>query len=126
MPLAVANVAAKGRGVFTTSKISKGEPIATDCVVLVPKDHFEQVGPPLACYPLAWDKECHCLVLGLISLVNHAEEPNSYPERDMKKLLLRLVAKRDIEAGEEITYHYKVPLWFEPEPPAKLNLEGIK
>ena len=122
--LAIASLSDKGRCVFATTDIAKGETIATDCVVVVPTVHFEQIGRPLACYPLAWSKDLSAMVLGVISLVNHSDQPNCYPERDFSRLLLRLVAKRDIEAGEEITYDYKVPLWFEPKPPSRLNLEG--
>ena len=121
--LAVANLADKGRCVFATTSIAKGDQIVADSVVVVPTLHFEQIGPPLACYPLAWSKDLSAMVLGVISLVNHSDQPNCYPERDFSRLLLRLVAKRDIEPGEEIVYDYKVPLWFEPKPPSRLTME---
>lgn len=124
--ICVARVAGKFRGVFALEGIKKGADIVTDCVVLVPQDHFDKIGPPLVWYPFAWKDGVSAIGLGLTSLANHSDQPNCYPERDYSLLLLRLVAKRDIEAGEEIVYDYKVPLWFEPKPPSRLNLEGTK
>jgi SET domain-containing protein len=122
--LCVAKAGRKFRGVFALDNIEKGAVVVVDCVVLVPHDHFEQIGPPLAWYPFAWKDGVSAIALGLTSLANHSREnPTCYTERDYANLLLRFVAKRDIEAGEEITYDYKVPLWFEPEPPARLNLK---
>jgi SET domain-containing protein len=125
--LAVAIIAGKGRGVFALEAIASGEAVVTDCVIAVPHDHFERVGPPLGSYPFAWRDGNDALALGLTSLANHdGKDPNCFTERDYARQLLRLVAKRDIKAGEEITYDYKVPLWFEPKPPSRLNLEGTK
>lgn len=122
--LAVAKVEGKGRGVFALEPIAKGEVVVTDNVLLAPTKSFVQTGV-LAHYPFCWDSPDNaCIALGLTSLANHdGENPNCLTERDFGRLLLRLIAKRDIEAGEEITYDYKVPLWFEPKPPTRLNME---
>lgn len=121
--LATGNVEGKGRCVFTLDPIAKGAVIDFNQVILLDRDYVDQCGAPLSDYPLAWDDKHHALVLGSISLVNHANEPNAFIEREPTHLLLRLVALRDIEPGEEIAYDYKVPLWFEPKPCARLTLE---
>jgi hypothetical protein len=123
--LTVGLIDGKGRCLFANEDIAKGSPVATDCVLLVPHDHFEQVGPPLACYPFAWTDGTDAIALGLVSIANHdAENPNCVTERNFGAQMIRLVASRDIEAGEEITYDYKLPsLWFTPRPPSRLNLK---
>jgi hypothetical protein len=121
--LLVGQVAGKGKCVFTDAPIRDGDPVATEFVILIPKEVFDVAGPPLSDYPLGWDDTHHCIVCGLITFVNHGDEPNSRVERDTNNLVLRLVAMRDIEPGEEITYDYRVPLWFQSKPAARLMLE---
>lgn len=127
MPLLlVSTIQGKGRCVFAGEKINSGNAVDTNHVLLFAREYVDHCSSPFGDYPLAWDDTHHALVLGPISLVNHSGEPNTYTEREKTHLLLRLVALRDIEAGEEITYDYKVPLWFEPEPPGRLNLKEIE
>jgi hypothetical protein len=120
--LAVAEVAGKGRCVFAGERIAKGTAVTSDSVVTIPKAVVDAAGLPFAAYPFAWNMTQHCVALGLTSLANHdGVAPNCHVSRNLSKKLIGLIAKRDIEAGEEVTYDYKVPLWFEPQPPAKLG-----
>ena len=119
--LTIASVGKKGRCVFAGEKIAKGSIVTSDPVVTMPKAVVDAAGLPFAAYPFAWNLTQHCVVLGVTSLVNHdGSDPNCHVSRNLRQQILGLIAKRDIEAGEEITYDYKVPLWFEPEPPARL------
>lgn len=52
------------------------------------------------------------VALGLISLCNHSESPNSDYEFDYENNVIVWRALRDIGPGEEVTLHYKVPIWF--------------
>jgi SET domain-containing protein len=118
--LFISSVKGKGRCLFAGEPIAEGGVIDTNSVLMFPKAQTEELKPPLQCYPFAWDHLCDCIALGSVSIANHSNEPNAYLQRDHVNLLIRLVANRGIEKGEEITYHYRVPLWFEPEPPARL------
>ena len=124
--LALAEVEGKGRCVFTTERIPKGAWVTSDPIVTLPRQHTQALvnaRSPIHAYPFAWTENHDAIVLGLTSLANHSDVPNCHTARNLGKQLLGLVAKRDIEPGEEITYDYKVPLWFEPKPPATLNLK---
>jgi SET domain-containing protein len=122
--LVVAPIKGKGRCVFAAEDIAKGGVIDTNPVLLFPHWQTVELKPPLQNYPFGWDGDFDCIPLGSVTLANHSDVPNAFTQRDFGNLLLRLVALRDIGAGEEITYDYKVPLWFEPKPPSRLNLEG--
>jgi hypothetical protein len=122
--LAIGVVEGKGRCLFATTDIAKGMPVVTDCVVLVPHEHFEQIGAPLAAYPFAWTAGVDAIAFGLVSFANHdAANPNCVTERNFGAQMIRLTAIRDIAAGEEITYDYKVPLWFTAKAPSTITLE---
>lgn len=121
MPLCVREIDVRGRGVFTTHNIPEGAEIIRGYVSLIPREAFDL--NPIGDFPLAWDDKFHALVWSALSLVNHSDSPNAKVERDDKHKLIRLVATRDIVAGEEIVYDYMTPLWFEPKPPARLTTE---
>ena len=123
--LAVASVDGKGRCVFAREAITKGSIVTADPVALIPKSHVDalaKAGSPFAAYPFAWTPHTHAVPLGLTSLANHSDEPNCHVSRNIDRKVLGLIAKRDIDPGEEITYDYKVPLWFDPQPPSRLSL----
>jgi SET domain-containing protein len=121
--LCLATIEGKGRGVFAGEDIAEGGVIDQNPALIFPHWQTEELKPPLQWYPFGWDKDFDCIPLGSLTLANHSQDPNAFVQRDFAKQLIRLVAKRNIEAGEEITYDYKVPLWFEPKPPSRLNME---
>jgi SET domain-containing protein len=55
------------------------------------------------------------VVLGFASLVNHSADPNCTFVRYIEARALDVIALRDIEAGEELTFDYEMTLWFTPE-----------
>ena len=55
-----------------------------------------------------------CIVLGVISLCNHAETPNAEVVCREAEEEMTLVALRPIAAGEEISIRYRRTLWFTP------------
>ena len=57
-------------------------------------------------------------MLGLCSLCKHSYRPNAVFKLHDEKLTIEFVARRDIEAGEEVTVNYngdpanQKPIWF--------------
>jgi hypothetical protein len=76
-------------------------------------------GTPLQDQPFEYDETHECLVWGLNQLVNHNAKPNCRCNRDLENHHHQLFAARDIEAGEELTIDYAIPLWFDPLSPSR-------
>ena len=51
---------------------------------------------------------------GLLMFYNHSSDPNVEFKDGPETETMSVVAIREIEAGEELTYDYGVPLWFVP------------
>lgn len=109
-----------GRGLIALAAIEAGTLIEMACTVEIPE---EQTKPLDAMRPLGDFYFAHpenpkagLMAYGVMSFCNHADDANA----DMRWLkhrtlgwLGQLVAVRAIAEGEEITYRYKCPLWFE-------------
>lgn len=104
-----------GRGVFARRRIETGEIIERVPVLLVPK---AQVFPPdpsaqkpsrISWYVFDWI-ECRrdyvALALGYGSIYNHSETPNARHEM-LPPDIIRFIAVRGIEPGEEIFINYR-------------------
>lgn len=118
-PLEVRHVPGKGRAVFARRAYAEGELIEVAPVLLlhhVNKHSYEQLG--LDQYLFEWDDPatadggCHfALCLGVASLLNHAEPPNTDWTCDHANLVIELVATADIQPGDELTIDYG-EVWF--------------
>ncbi len=114
----------KGRGVFAASRFACGEIIETAPIILIPADQWPHIEPTvLALYiynfgPTA-EEEHAAIALGHGSLYNHSYKPNAKYIKSWEEQVIRFVARRDIEPGEEITINYngspedQTPIWFE-------------
>jgi SET domain-containing protein len=114
----------KGRGVYTSIPISKGDIIeSAPVIVFDDKDRQLLHKTLLHDYYFLWESEGDqeyeaAVALGYGSLYNHSKEPNTefIPVFDEK--VIEFVAIRDIEAGEEILIEYDeggnsaFELWF--------------
>jgi hypothetical protein len=69
--------------------------------------------PELGDLPHDWDEERACLVFGKMQFTNHSVTPNSNFARNLEALTMTFTALRDIDAGEEITIDYGIPIWWE-------------
>lgn len=117
--LEIRNVASKGRGVFAQKRFAPGELIEQAPVIVLPN---AQVGfldqTLLKDYYYHWDDASVALALGFGSLYNHAYAPNAHYVKSVKEVLIKFVALRTIEVGEEITVNYngdptdQAALWF--------------
>jgi uncharacterized protein len=110
----------KGRGVFSAEPIPAGTLVENSIALPISaeeSDLMENSVPSLARYLFAWNEEDEknsaALVTGFASMYNHAAPGNLRIERDLKNSLMSFFAARNIEAGEELTIDYGIPLWFE-------------
>ncbi|MCC7305149.1 MAG: SET domain-containing protein-lysine N-methyltransferase [Alphaproteobacteria bacterium] len=105
----------KGRGVFATRKIKKGEIVEVAPVVPVSKKNVPDDEAPDG-WVLDWDEDKpgkeYAMAMGYIMLYNHSEDPNIELESDLAENTVTVVAIRDIRAGEELAWDYGCEIWF--------------
>lgn len=91
-----------GRGVYASKNIKKGEVIASfDGQIL--DDDFEPWTEDLYNHAIQFDKAMWRDSKGIARLVNHSCDPNCGIKR-----LFDIVAMRNIETGEQITWDYEM------------------
>jgi SET domain-containing protein len=119
--VSVGHCGARGRGVFARRRIGVGEVIERAPVIVVPGDQWDRVEPTVFFdYTFTWGPEGDdaAIALGNGSLYNHSYTPNARYVRRLADRTLEVVALRDIEPGEEVTFNYngdpddRSPLWF--------------
>lgn len=110
----------RGRGLFATAAIAAGEVLERACSIPLKSaqcDALETIlplGDHYFRHPANGDEGL--LLLGLVSLANHAEEPNAlvrYVHLAEVGWIAELVALSPIAAGEEITHRYRCAPWFD-------------
>jgi hypothetical protein len=107
----------KGRGLVATEAIPEGTPIVTCPVIVYDDADAGRISKTrLGDYNFRFGERQNraCIVLGVISLCNHAELPNAEIVCQEAELTVTLVALRLIAEGEEICIRYRRPLWFTP------------
>ena len=114
---AIRHLKNKGRGLVATEQIAEGAQIVTCPVIVYDDADAGRISKTrLGDYNFRFGERQNraCLVLGVISLCNHAEEPNAEIVCDEEEQMVTLVALRAIAEGEEICIRYRRPLWFTP------------
>jgi uncharacterized protein len=108
-----------GRGVFATRDIRKGDFIEEAAVIVISKTEWKHMrGSILSNYVFRWGED-KALALGFGSIYNHSYTPNARYFTNIKNQSIDFYARKDIQAGEEITVNYNgdpanlSPLWFE-------------
>ena len=126
VPLLVAPMGSKGRGVVAERDIAAGELVERAPVLIIPEEDRAAVDPTnVGNHIFMWEHDTvaedlytqkgrAAVVLGFTSLVNHSGSPNCDFIRYIEALALDLFAIRDIAAGEELTIDYGLTLWFTP------------
>jgi SET domain-containing protein len=107
----------KGRGLVATTQIVAGAAIVMCPVIVYDDADAGRISKTrLGDYNFRFGERQNraCIILGVISLCNHAEEPNAEIVCHEEELMVSLVAVRGIEEGEEICIRYRRPLWFTP------------
>jgi SET domain-containing protein len=107
----------KGRGLVATEDIPARAEIVTCPVIVYDDTDAGRISKTrLGDYNFRFGERQNraCIILGVISLCNHAEDPNAEIVCDEDALTVTLVATRAICTGEEICIRYRRPLWFTP------------
>jgi len=107
--LFVDNAGHKGRGVFTSKFLKKGEIIEVCSVIeITKKDHYMLINNILENYTFVWDtkKRSAAIALGFGSLYNHSKNCNASYTKSIKHGVMVYKAIQNIEPNEEITIDY--------------------
>jgi hypothetical protein len=108
-PLRIVRVPGKGRGIVAGRSLAEGEVLEIAPVVVIPAGQWplaEQTILGRFCF--TWDEErgSAAVALGRGSLFNHSYTPNVAADKTVSTRVIRFVAVRDIERGEELTINY--------------------
>ncbi len=110
-----------GRGLIALSHIPAGALIDRACTVEIdasqaePLDRMQPIGDYYFAHPE--NDKAGLMAFGMVVLCNHTEDANGdivWWKSDELGWFADLTARRDIAAGEEITFRYRCPLWFAP------------
>ncbi len=105
----VSNAGHKGRGVFTSKILYKGDVIEICPVIEIKyKEHQMLTGHILENYTFVWNtkKRSAAILLGFGSLYNHNTKPNADYVKSIKDGVMIFKALKTIKKGEEITIDY--------------------
>lgn len=109
----IKQVNGKGRGVFALRDYAAGEII--ESAPVIPFRFGQPMPEELADMFFDWTDGRKCFLCGNFQLANHSDDPNSTFDYDEPGQKIVFHARKHIRAGEEITFHYGVPLWFAPQ-----------
>jgi SET domain-containing protein len=105
----IGNSPIHGLGVFSTTKITKGEIIERCPFLLFPQSNLEKI-PVFSnyafCYPRSENWDEHALVFGYGSYYNHSETPNVDWYTNNEERTFVYFALRDINEEEELLINY--------------------
>jgi hypothetical protein len=101
---------AKGRGVFAQRRIAAEEIVEESPVVLIDVP-FRDFPDEIKRVVFSWGKLCnngasYAIALGYGSMYNHDNPANMRYQADPVKMVMRFIAVRAIESGEELTVNY--------------------
>lgn len=104
----VKRISGKGRGIFATHNIAKGETIESCPVIpLTPKERKHAEKTELRYYIYPWrSTRGAAVVLGYGFIYNHSFKPNADWKQNFKTTCMVYKAIRNIKKGEEITINY--------------------
>ena len=117
-----------GDGVFAARAFAPDELVECCPVVVCPPDQEALLEETeLRGLYFTWKNDAIAVALGFGSLYNHSWEPNARYELDHRRKVVRFIAVRAIDEGEEVTINYtgdpdgRGDLWFDvadaPSPP---------
>jgi len=96
-----------GRGVFAVDGANTGDVVERCPVIVIPADERDAVEDSvLGHYCYEWVDGDGALALGFGSLYNHSGDPNAEFDFDEAEGAVVIIARRDIDPGEEVTIRY--------------------
>jgi uncharacterized protein len=116
----------KGRGVVAIAPIQTGDLIERSPVLIIPpEDRVVTDQTVIFTYVFMWEHDTieedlykhsgrAAIALGFASLLNHSYNPNCIFIRHIDDFIIDIVAKKDIQAGDELSIDYQMTLWFRP------------
>lgn len=119
--LRIASSSGKGKGVFTTKKITANTVLEISPVLIFSVEEVASAENTLLYnYLFEWGEEIkqRALGLGFVSMYNHSYTSNCDYEMDYEKETIKIVAIKDIEKGVELFINYnadpndKTLVWF--------------
>jgi uncharacterized protein len=102
----------KGRAVYANREFLSGD-LVEGCPVIIVR--FDHVPPEIKRIAFNWEgllcgtATGSAIALGYGSLYNHATQANMRYEADAALLVIRFIALRQIQRGEELTINYNSP-----------------
>jgi uncharacterized protein len=113
----------KGRGIFCRTPIKADEVIEVAPVIVMTEEDRKLLDQTLLHdYIFEWTpngaKMC-CMALGYVPIYNHSYQSNCEYVMNYEEQTIRILAMRDIDAGEELTINYNgdwddnAPVWFD-------------
>jgi SET domain-containing protein len=114
---AIRQIKHKGRGLVATEAIAAAIAIVTCPVIVYDDADAGRISKTrLGEYNFRFGERQNraCIILGVISLCNHAEAPNAEIVCNEADQTVTLFSTRAIAPGEEICIRYRRPLWFTP------------
>jgi len=113
--ITVMAIPGKGRGIVATARIEAGTVVERSPLLVLPPGVIPDRGHPLSDFVYVLHEpheDGRALGLGYASLYNHSRNPNCDWDFDSAPPAIVMTAIRGIEAGEELTIDYGIPLWF--------------
>lgn len=104
--VSVGDAGRKGLGVFARAAFVEGEVIEYSPVICLRREETEAIlKTKVGDYAFALGRERVGIGLGCLSLYNHSRAPNA--EFESSPAGIRIVALKDIPAGEEVVFDYR-------------------
>ncbi|HWV02332.1 MAG TPA: SET domain-containing protein-lysine N-methyltransferase [Devosia sp.] len=100
---------------ITTRPINRGKLVEASPVIRMKKADRLDRSTVLSHYPFEWNDPPYvqAFPLGFAGLLNHSDTPNCKIESDIAGEVLCTYTLRNVAAGEELTWDYGIPPWFE-------------
>ena len=120
--LTIAPSPSRGKGVFTTKKITANTVIEISPVLVFPANEVADAEKTLLFnYFFEWGKNLkkRALGLGYISMYNHSYDANCEYEMDYDNATIKITTVKEIKVGEELFINYNAvpndatPVWFD-------------